>query len=79
MSGNGVFTLSGGSLGRFGPGSNAITINSAPTCAPSCTLRTDIPNLVGVPVRVSETASVSAASGFQAFLGGSPAVRACGP
>lgn len=67
-----VFTLTGGSLGNFGAGTNTINLtNNAALCG-GCTLSTTVPNFGGYPVLLKNgatTSNVTVASGFTPFAG----------
>jgi hypothetical protein len=61
------FTLQGGSLVAFGLGTNTVNVGGA-TCA-TCMVRTDIPNLLGIPVAIGQGATINVDPGFVPFNG----------
>jgi len=64
-----IFTLTGGSLIAFGIGTNTVTFTGTAGGCGGCTLTSTVPNLLGIPVLLHHTATVTVGNGFVPYSG----------
>ena len=64
-----TMTLTGGSLIAFGFGTNTVTFTGTAGGCGGCTLTSTVPNLLGIPVRLHDTATITVGNGYRPYSG----------